>query len=972
MMNNDLYNIKSLFLDNWSLKRISSLSIEEYSNLSKDSFCYWVEHETNDLGGIRGGSSYKFGIYRMGDSSGTKPASNRTNDGEYAWHTKYGQTREEAFNTVRSKIIKVATLSQQERFDEIENIDLGDAFKWKIAFLYSDYKLINIFKKTALITSAEYLGYNKSDYSYTALNQFILSHKGQQDFFEFAKGLWKVFDNRDERRGLFEDWLNSQQSVDSGKVSSYLRAIDILENEFGITVYSEDDREELHDLYEDLKLNQKDLNGKYYFSKAKSYGTGGFYSAAVKTFIDFVQDNPASTKEESVLISLLKIFGFEVSSKFFGLMFNVLKDLKVEQGDDRIHYTLRENRNRLGITIGQKYALILEVKKGRITYGHFNTISNTDDWWQEVDSVNDLIKAQGIIVESAKKEFLKTNKSGYKKHTSLIFEKSIFDTEFRKEIFSKAFNTNKILLPMNTSRSIELNQILYGPPGTGKTYNTVSEALKIVDPVFYRDNKDDRELLKERFKQLTINSSNESIGQIGFTTFHQSFSYEDFVEGIKPMNPDETDSLQYHIEEGIFKRICRLAKDSLNAVDDETSNLINLQQTDFDKAHFYKMSLGNTQNQDDSEIYDYCIENNCIGIGFGNGLNFMNKDERQIKEIGQAEDLPRYDIQAMNLFCNYLKVGNYVVISNGNLYVRAIGRVTGEYEFKENSPFPNNSSWNHFRKVEWIVTDKNIPSKEIYNKNLSQQSIYKLEKKEIKEEFFVKESTQNIIDLPKNPKNFVLIIDEINRGNVSSIFGELITLIEKDKREGMEEEISVILPYSKSEFKVPKNLYIIGTMNTADRSIEALDTALRRRFAFKEMPPKPALIRETGSLSDTNGFISDLDVAEILRVINDRIEKLIDKDHKIGHSYFLGISDESDLKAVFRDKVIPLLEEYFFGDFGKVNLILGSSFISKSKQSEVSFAKNHEYDSAIADDLLEKSVYEILPEENWDFKSIYQ
>ena len=99
---------------------------------------------------------------------------------------------------------------------------------------------------------------------------------------------------------------------------------------------------------------------------------------------------------------------------------------------------------------------------------------------------------------------------------------------------------------------------------------------------------------------------------------------------------------------------------------------------------------------------------------------------------------------------------------------------------------------------------------------------------------------------------------------------------------------------------------------------------------------------------------------------------MIDKDHKIGHSYFLGISDESDLKAVFRDKVIPLLEEYFFGDFGKVNLILGSSFISKSKKSEVSFAKNHEYDSAIADDLLEKSVYEILPEENWDFKSIYQ
>ena len=118
--------------------------------------------------------------------------------------------------------------------------------------------------------------------------------------------------------------------------------------------------------------------------------------------------------------------------------------------------------------------------------------------------------------------------------------------------------------------------------------------------------------------------------------------------------------------------------------------------------------------------------------------------------------------------------------------MRAIGVVTGDYEYFEESPFPNSTSWNHFRKVTWLFTNKKISAKEIYNKNFSQQSIYKLEKKGIKIEFFNRELNVSEDDLPKNPKNFVLIIDEINRGNVSSIFGELITLIEKDKRQGIE------------------------------------------------------------------------------------------------------------------------------------------------------------------------------------------
>jgi hypothetical protein len=522
-------------------------------------------------------------------------------------------------------------------------------------------------------------------------------------------------------------------------------------------------------------------------------------------------------------------------------------------------------------------------------------------------------------------------------------------------------------------KETDLNQIFFGPPGTGKTYHTINEAIKIVDPKFYLEHHNDRTKLKERFKLLLLNNENEDVGQIGFTTFHQSFSYEDFIEGIKPIEPKTEDTyLKYQIQEGIFKKICRIANDSLISSNIKSDSLISLSQDEYNEANFFKMSLGNTQNSDEDEIFDYCIENNCITIGFGDGLNFTGKNEKDLKLYALENNLETYPIKAMNYFSNYLKTGNYIIISNGNHYIRAIAKVIGDYEFKEESPFPTNPSHNHFRKVEWIYVGENIPIKEIYNRILIQQTIYKFDKKSIKQNFFVKEKQLNKHNLPHNPKNFVLIVDEINRGNVSSIFGELITLIEKDKRANTDEELSVILPYSKKEFKVPQNVYIIGTMNTADRSIEALDTALRRRFSFKEMPPEHNLILTEGRLKDKQGKIDDIDVVKILETINNRIEKLIDKDHKIGHAYFLDIENEAALKSAFHDKVIPLLEEYFFGDFGKISLVLGSSFITKETKSKVTFAKTNEYDSSIAADLLERSVYEITPQNKWDFKAIYE
>jgi hypothetical protein len=187
--------------------------------------------------------------------------------------------------------------------------------------------------------------------------------------------------------------------------------------------------------------------------------------------------------------------------------------------------------------------------------------------------------------------------------------------------------------------------------------------------------------------------------------------------------------------------------------------------------------------------------------------------------------------------------------------------------------------------------------------------------------------------------DYAIFIDEINRGNVSAIFGELITLIENDKRIGGANEIKVRLPYSKSEFGVPSNLFIIGTMNTADRSVEALDTALRRRFSFTEIMPDSTLLDKI----EFNGFT----LAEVLGTINERIEVLLDRDHTIGHSYFLKLEsgDVEGLKSVFTNNIIPLLQEYFYHDYEKIALILGEGFIKIKENKTVKFANFKNIDS---------------------------
>lgn len=454
------------------------------------------------------------------------------------------------------------------------------------------------------------------------------------------------------------------------------------------------------------------------------------------------------------------------------------------------------------------------------------------------------------------------------------------------------------------------NLIYYGPPGTGKTYISMEKAVEICDGVVPVA----RPELVKRFKVLQSNN------RISFVTFHQSYSYEDFVEGIRPvLNTDENDAessnaqVRYECREGVFKKICTMAK---------SSGITSQSFYDFDETNnsVWKMSLGNTLDPDQADVYDTCIENNWIALGYGQELDYSGCDDRKAVKSKLQEIQPEikendYNITSVDNFKNHIKTGDLIIVSSGNLYFRAIGKVVGEYQYLEGDRY------NQIRSVEWLVVyDENQPHEKIINNRFSQMTLYHLKPKVLKMEALKRLLTKQE---ETEPENYVLIIDEINRGNIAKIFGELISLLELDKRLGGENELSSTLPYSGIEFGVPNNVYVIGTMNTADRSIGLLDTALRRRFEFVELMPDINKIDgndDIGNIPDGQG--GSIDLRAFLSAINQRITFLLNRDMTIGHAYLINVRSFDELKHVLIQQIIPLLQEYFYEDWHRIQLVM--------------------------------------------------
>ena len=554
--------------------------------------------------------------------------------------------------------------------------------------------LINVkFIKAPIYKEFDLGGYGRTIHKLSNSDHIDLIFKNEYE-------IVKMNMNKDFRLE-FSSWLIKKYGENSGTNSSYINAIDVLSQILSRELFKISDENFFKILYQDLIKEQKNTKGKYYNSSTPSYGSKGFYSASLKQYLEFLNSLNQN-------VSKMKDYknDFEVNTILYG-----------PPGTGKTYRLQKDYFDKFTIK---------ETALSRDQY--LESLIGDLSWWQTISiAVLDLGSAK--VNEIHDHEFIR------------IKEKLSSSKTIRPTIWGQ-LQSHTVLDCPNVNVTARMEPLFFYK-STETKWTVDHELLEQYYPEAFE--------ILEKSKNFAPDT-NKSIKNYEFITFHQSFSYEDFIEGIKPKLDDSDKDISFEIKDGVFKKLC------IKAEADPTN--------------------------------DYAI-----------------------------------------------------------------------------------------------------------------------------------------------------FIDEINRGNVSAIFGELITLIENDKRIGGINEIKVRLPYSKSEFGVPSNLFIIGTMNTADRSVEALDTALRRRFSFMEIMPEPSLLTNI----EFNGF----NLAEVLEAINERIEVLLDRDHTIGHSYFLKLKsgDVNGLKSVFANNIIPLLQEYFYHDYEKIALILGEGFIKIKENKTVKFANFKNIDS---------------------------
>ncbi|HQB19012.1 MAG TPA: AAA family ATPase [Bacteroidales bacterium] len=525
-------------------------------------------------------------------------------------------------------------------------------------------------------------------------------------------------------------------------------------------------------------------------------------------------------------------------------------------------------------------------------------VSNDKCEWQEIENTPSGAYCRQLNPYLTKKRVTKLNLDfngtayyGDNKQIPAIYQLHPYKNENDKrlveiiekelEMAKKEQDIQKFVDLLKTNKNI----ILTGAPGTGKTYKTAEIAVALIDG----SNKlpSNRVDLMKRYKELI------TLEQISFTTFHQSLDYEEFIEGLKPEIDEDSGEMTYQVKNGIFKKICNKA----------TSNPENLQLEKFvesflDNAIKKATEYETTLHKIKFKIIDFSVDKIKIEHGTFNNPNW-NTPKNPIVKINYSDLLqllqqPKKVLSKKEVATILKRKSN----SSDN-YLIAINAILYDSVQQQSTTFQKNNSdepkYYDFIRKAWSgekLTDENIN--------------YPIDK--------IVEFIKNEILIIKNKNNnnqpHILIIDEINRGNISKIFGELITLLEKDKRIGEENEITVTSPYSQETFGVPSNLFIIGTMNTADRSIGHIDYAIRRRFAFF-------------SLKSDKNVISSYDKYD--KGVKEKAESLFDKikdfisnninpdlnadDLMIGHSYFLCKSAD-DLKMRLEFEIIPLIEEY--------------------------------------------------------------
>jgi len=531
--------------------------------------------------------------------------------------------------------------------------------------------------------------------------------------------------------------------------------------------------------------------------------------------------------------------------KFFDFLEELMKETGIAKNDDRVAFSCAQDS--LSLTVGQRpswrltnlrgfrYVANADVKLSEYATNFDGKLGNFYNQFYEIE-LNSYEKE--AIIRTTKIELSRTNKTGFSKYHNPYFEKAAFDRNYRNQVLKLGLMNESTI----QNQKFDLNNILYGPPGTGKTFKLQKEYFDLFT-----------------VKETSLNRSQYLENIVADLTWWQVLSI--ILLDLKKVKVNE------------------IINHELLEIKGKLSNSKTMRPTVWGRLQAH-------------------TKIDCLNV---------NVTDRSQPPIFYKDEESKWNVDEDLLEQYYPEA--FIVLDEVKNFIPSADKLIRNYEFVT---FHQSFSYEDF--IEGIKPKLGEDENDIAY--------------EIQDGIFKKLCLKADVD---RDNNYAIFIDEINRGNVSAIFGELITLIEKDKRLDQENELKVKLPYSKKELGVPPNLYIFGTMNTADRSVEALDTALRRRFSFEEIMPIPELL--------ANIEFDYFNLSEVLTIINNRIEALLDRDHTIGHSYFMSINsgDSEGLKNVFQNNVIPLLQEYFYHDYEKIALILGEGFI-EHKESKVKFA----------------------------------
>lgn len=932
MASPDLQQLWTDFLTAWPASRVREMTLDQYTNLDKnDAFVYWLEKRTEALGSVWGGSAFKWGVYRRNDKAKREDGRGIKWTDTHAWYTRYGETAEQAFQTIKGRLCEVIEAAQKGELERIEDIDVcWPIVKWKVAFLYQDRQQPRIFplyhedrlfqRYRAIAPTARQAESRRAVMYPTLLDRY----GAVGDVFDVCRTL-----------------LDQESAAGSGGARYWAVPLNVAlssEEALALCAQREVNPQDVPSLLDAQLAGAEVASGDHLalLVGGEVRAVGEVEVAEAEGFV--WSQRPVAVTPDMVVPAKVVELDAETREAIWG-------QLPVESAPEAQYWKIAPGEKaylwekwRKGSYIAVGWDLFGDVSKDtRESFGKKVDLHKdkpgygTRGVWQVWRFRNIPVGAR-IVANRGTSEVLAfgTVIGGYEYHPEAgeycHWHRVRWDDLTPRAVQRKGWVSTLIALSATEFEALtnapakgqaaeaeEVEQqeagvdrveagpirepqalILFGPPGTGKTWSTTERALQLLlgEGAVAAMSEDTRAL---QFREL------QRQGRIEFVTFHQSYGYEEFVEGIRPvLDVSAGGDVRYEVHHGAFKRIAlRAASEGLRVgpdpdpfrtlwqrlLDDVATEGERVVQASPGKSYFLRRT---SQGNLETVLCDIDTEG-----------TLTPRDQRQVASRENVKLV--WDHRA-------------------ELGVEPSG-FTYEKTKKVFAAERGGDGGHHYTAIRLVYAELLALSRSGRTRAPTTPTT---------------EGVQEALNRPQagtvdfhfdeRTRPYVLVIDEINRGNISKILGELITLLETDKRLGAPNELKLPLAYSpQHRFAVPPNLHIIGTMNTADRSIALMDVALRRRFRFEEMLPDAGVLRARLVAKGVPTAVVDLTV-DLFVTLNERIRFLYDRDHQIGHAYLLKVRTLDDLREVFADRVIPLLQEYFYGAWDKVGMVLGCPY----------------------------------------------